>query len=302
MTESDSSIPQKVAALAEALEAIRAHIGSKGKWEGSFYSWLRALGPDPDPWDGTPEEARERVLTVAADFVEAVDTAKRILNTLPVSVLEPLSPFTDGVRWDLQTRRTLNEIQASISILRYCSTKPDFLLSYLRVGGNAPLKSMQLESSKFLDELSDRIIELQCLPHDDMTDQVDALASQRRLHQEPVANPNGNPQSDGDAAVQSSKPENQSETDDRLPKRIRKDSPSRLKAKAAYDYAMARIENANQMTAVELFDAIFANGEAKEMLPPTAESFTRYLNDCGIRLRKSDTKPTSSSVVQRSDT
>jgi hypothetical protein len=129
-----------------------------------------------------------------------------------------------------------------------------------------------------------------------------SIIDQRRVHKEQVVNPNGNTESDGDSDELSSKTEKPTETDDKLPKALRKDSPSRVKAKAAYDYAMQQIPNANKMTAVELFDAICDEGEAKEMLPPSAESFTKYLNDCGVRLRKSDTKPTSRSVVRRSDT
>jgi len=91
------------------------------------------------------------------------------------------------------------------------------------------------------------------------------------------------------------------ESDDALPKSKRADSPSRVKARAAYDYAMERIPNASFMTVPELFDAIKKDGEAAEMLPPTAESFTKYLNDCGIRLKKGGPKATGGSVVRRSD-
>jgi hypothetical protein len=216
MSESNSCIPQKVAALAEALEAVRAHIDLKNgstwsKLEASVCSWLRALGPDPMPWDGTPEDARKEVLAVAADFVDAVDTAQRRLNAVPVIVLKPLSTFTDGVRWDVRTRRTLKEIEASISILRYCSTKPDFLLSVLRIG--SILNRMQQELRKSLNELSDRIFDLQCLPDADPTDPTDAIISQRRTHQEPLANPNENTQSDGGSVLPSSKTENPTKTD-----------------------------------------------------------------------------------------
>ena len=82
----------------------------------------------------------------------------------------------------------------------------------------------------------------------------------------------------------------EAESDDALPKSKRADSPSRIKARSAYDYAMERIPDANVMTAPELFDAIKKDGEAAAMLPPTAESFTRYLNDCGIRLKKGGPK------------
>ncbi|MBL8854884.1 MAG: hypothetical protein JNK57_13040 [Planctomycetaceae bacterium] len=103
------------------------------------------------------------------------------------------------------------------------------------------------------------------------------------------------------ASTQTLNPEGSVETDDKLPKQLRKDSPSRVKAKSAYDYAMERIPNANVMTVAELFNAITEDGEAKEMLPPTAESFTKYLNDCGIRLKKSGSKTAGSSVVRQSD-
>ena len=90
-------------------------------------------------------------------------------------------------------------------------------------------------------------------------------------------------------------------SDDELPKSKRADSPSRVKARSAYDYAMERIPDANQMTAPELFEAILSDGEAAEMLPPNANTFRRYLNDCGTRLKKSGPKVAGGSVVRRSD-
>jgi hypothetical protein len=163
MSDSDSSIPQKVADLAKALEAVHRNIGSNDALNGTLHMWMSALGPDPEPWDRTPEEASERVLTEIAEFVEAVDRAERRLNAVPFSVFEPLSPFTDGVRWDVRTRRTLKEIQASISILRCYSTNPDFLLYLLRAQCTSASNSLQQELSKYLDELSDRVLDLQCL-------------------------------------------------------------------------------------------------------------------------------------------
>jgi len=95
--------------------------------------------------------------------------------------------------------------------------------------------------------------------------------------------------------------EAEAESDDALPKSKKAHSPSRVKARSAYDYAMERIPNARLMTAPELFDAIKKDGEAAEMLPPTAESFTKYLNDCGIQLKKGGPKAAGGSVVRRSD-
>ncbi len=94
---------------------------------------------------------------------------------------------------------------------------------------------------------------------------------------------------------------NAGEPDDAMPKALRANSRSRIKAKSAYEYAMERIPDANEMTATELFDAIKQDGEAAEMLPPSAESFTKYLNDCHIRLKKSDSKTIGGSVVRKSD-
>lgn len=91
------------------------------------------------------------------------------------------------------------------------------------------------------------------------------------------------------------------ERDDALPKSKRADSPSRVRARAAYEYAMAEITNAEKMTAAELFHAIKEDGKMDDGLPPTAESFTKYLNDCGIRLKKGDHKTACGSVVRRSD-
>lgn len=71
--------------------------------------------------------------------------------------------------------------------------------------------------------------------------------------------------------------------DDVLPKRRRKLSPSRIKAKAAHDWAMSAIPNAEAMTIAELFDAIVHHpSDASEGLPDNAEAFGRYLRDAGV--------------------
>jgi hypothetical protein len=300
MSESDSSIPGKVTALAEALKAIVNLIGWFKPLDLAFLNWHRDEGSESWPWDNDREDERKKLLAAVAAFVEAVDTAERLLNAIPVKDLEPLSSFTGGVRWDMQTRRTLIRIQIITSVLPKYSTDPDFLLSKAGIGSKACFDKMLHELIEFTPELNDRILDLKSLP-DDQSEPMGAIISQRIATQEPVANPNENTKRDGNSNELSSKTETPTKTDEKLPQRLRKDSPSRVKAKAAFDYAMERISNAHAMTAVELFDAIREDGEAKEMLPPTAESFTKYLNDCGIRLRKSDTKPSGRSTVQRSD-
>jgi hypothetical protein len=93
----------------------------------------------------------------------------------------------------------------------------------------------------------------------------------------------------------------QERSDDELPKSKRGDSPSRVKARAAYEYAMERIPGAREMTLSELFDAIHVHGEASEMIPNRPDTFRRYLNDCGIRLKKSGPRATGRSVARLSD-
>jgi len=82
------------------------------------------------------------------------------------------------------------------------------------------------------------------------------------------------------------------EQDDKLP-------PSRLRAKAAYDYAMTNITGADKMTVAELFDALRGRLDAeickaagkqaeqlqefKDSLPDNAETFGRYLREAGVK-------------------
>ncbi len=162
--ESDSRIPQKVAALADALEAVRRHIGFGSVLDLSLYSWLKATAPDAMPWDGDAEEAHDEILAAAAEFVDAVDTAERMLNAPQVSDLELLSASIGGVPWDMRTRRTLKAIQDEISILSLHSKNPQLLFSLLRAKGKAGFEKLQMELSKFKDELRERILDLQSLP------------------------------------------------------------------------------------------------------------------------------------------
>lgn len=163
MSESDTSIPQKVAALVDALQAIRRHIGGFSPLDLAFDSWLEATDPDSMPWDHDEEDARKDVLAAATEFVEAVDTAERVLNTVPVSVLEPLSAFTGGVRWDMQTRRTLKTIQDEISDLSH-SQNPEFFFFLLNMMGKAGFMELKSNLGKYQGELAERIFDLSCLP------------------------------------------------------------------------------------------------------------------------------------------
>ncbi|TWT92175.1 hypothetical protein [Neorhodopirellula pilleata] len=113
----------------------------------------------------------------------------------------------------------------------------------------------------------------------------------------------GNPRPDKEEMIAGpkSKPATEAQTDDSLPKSKRASSPSRVKARSAYDYAIERIENAHAMTGPELHAAILEDGEAAAMVPANPETFVRYLNDGGIRLKKGESKSAGGSVVRRSD-
>lgn len=82
------------------------------------------------------------------------------------------------------------------------------------------------------------------------------------------------------------KPQSSGEADDKLPQRLRKVSDSRIKAKAAYDYAMLRIPNAHAMTIPELHAAILDDPEVSDMVPEKATSFGTYLRQAGVKQYK----------------
>lgn len=72
--------------------------------------------------------------------------------------------------------------------------------------------------------------------------------------------------------------------DDTLPTKLRKLAPSRIKAKAIYEWAISAIPDAEHMTNVELYDAIECHpSDASNGLPPSAETFGRYLRDAGVK-------------------
>jgi hypothetical protein len=81
-------------------------------------------------------------------------------------------------------------------------------------------------------------------------------------------------------------PESSADTDSKLPKKLRKDSPSRVKAKAAHDYAMERIQNAPHMTIAELHAAILADPEVADMVPARADAFGTFLREAGVKRYK----------------
>jgi len=86
-------------------------------------------------------------------------------------------------------------------------------------------------------------------------------------------------------------------------------SPSRVKAKAVYEWALESIGGADRMTRTELYNAIAARLEAeaskakgrqaelladlRDSLPPNAEAFGKYLRDAGVKVYdgKGDRRP-----------
>ena len=215
MSESDSSIPQKLADLAKDLSAIRKYIGFGSAIDLPFYHWIDANDPDAVLSDSDPEDARKEVLAAAAEFVEAVDTAERTLNTIPASVLEHLSAFS-GVLWEMRTRRALKAIQDEISYLRFHSEKPELLLTMIRAKGKLGFEKMDSELMNFWNELSERIVQLQLFL--DALSGQNPLISPQSVNQAPVSISNGSTESDGDSVVPPAKQESQVEINDNHPK------------------------------------------------------------------------------------
>lgn len=72
--------------------------------------------------------------------------------------------------------------------------------------------------------------------------------------------------------------------DDDKPDPVTKLSPSRLKARAAYDWAIENIAGADEMTSHELHTAIMNHPVGlTECIPESAESFGRYLRETGVK-------------------
>lgn len=61
-------------------------------------------------------------------------------------------------------------------------------------------------------------------------------------------------------------------------------SPCHTKARAIYEWALARIQGAENMSVAELYDAIMHHPKGHtEFLPKNAETFARYLRAAGVR-------------------
>jgi hypothetical protein len=71
--------------------------------------------------------------------------------------------------------------------------------------------------------------------------------------------------------------------------------PSRQKARRAYDWALGNIPGAENMTVAELFNAV-KTGDAADMLPPTSQSFERYLREAGVERYSKQQRRASRSV------
>ena len=64
-------------------------------------------------------------------------------------------------------------------------------------------------------------------------------------------------------------------------------SNARVKAKAAYQYAIERIPGAADMTVKELHAAISAHDEINHLIPAKPDTFRKYLNQGDIAIKKS---------------
>jgi hypothetical protein len=177
MSDSDTSIHQKVADLAKALSAVRWRIGVGGGLYGPFLSWFRASGPDAKPRDRDSRDRLKSCVKAAREFVKEVDTANRTLNALPDSVLNRLSALIGDVPWDVRTRLTLRAIQYEASFLKSISMDPSMLDSLLSSMGKDGFMQQQSKLLEFRLELSKRLMELDSLPPDS-TDSTDAEHAQ----------------------------------------------------------------------------------------------------------------------------
>jgi hypothetical protein len=163
MSESDSSIPQKLADLAKALSAVYQSLGVGSGLYRPFHSWFRDNGPDAKPWDRDSRERLQSCVKAASEFVKEVDTANRMLNAIPVSVLEPLSKLIGGMTWDVQTRRTLRAIQYEAAFLKSISMAPSMLDSLLSSMGKDGFKQQQSKLLGCRAELTERLMDLNSL-------------------------------------------------------------------------------------------------------------------------------------------
>ena len=82
--------------------------------------------------------------------------------------------------------------------------------------------------------------------------------------------------------------------------------PSRLRAKAVYEWAISEIEGAGKMTIAELYDAIVARpemkGDALSGFPDNAATFGKYLRDAGVkRYDRSGKRKASLRHIKRPD-
>jgi hypothetical protein len=203
MSDSDVSIPQKVAALAKALAAVRQGIGVGSGMYRPFRSWFRKNGPNANPLACDSRDRRKSCVKAAVEFVEAVDTANRTLNALPASVLKPLSALIEGVPWDVRTRRTLRAIQYEASFLKSLSMDPSMLDLLLSSMGEDGFRQRQSKLLEFRLELTERLLDLNSLP-DDQSEPTSAIPDERGTPEEHVVNPNGNAPSAGGLVVLSS--------------------------------------------------------------------------------------------------
>ena len=204
MSESDSSIPQKLADLAEALRAVHQSLGVGSGLYRPFNGWFRDNGPDAKPQDRDSRDRLRSCVKAASEFVKEVDTANRTLNAIPVSVLEPLSKLLGGMPWDVQTRRTLRAIQHEAAFLKSIAMEPSMLDSLLNSMGKDGFKQQQSNLLGLRAELTERLMDLDSLP-DDLSHPTDTTIGQRSVHRATAPKSNGSTESDVGSVVPSSK-------------------------------------------------------------------------------------------------
>jgi hypothetical protein len=128
-------------------------------------------------------------------------------------------------------------------------------------------KSLLDVTLNYIIKNADRTVELPIIPPfiEQLNTQAVQFSVEGRTRDEPSMFPEG----DGD---------------DALSAKQQKLAPSRIKAKAAYEWAMSAIPGADDMTIAELFEAIDLHpSSASECIGPNPATFGKYLRDAGIK-------------------
>jgi hypothetical protein len=195
------------------------------------------------------------------------------------------------------------------AVLQWSLIRPGYLLVHIgrRLGladrSLLPLLRQIEASPPTLDCISNEAIDAEVAR---IVDSAAARVGQPTQAAQPVGSANATAKSQASAGSRSTTslegptPSSQENVDADKPDPETGLPPSRMKARAVYEYALANIPGAAKMTRAELYDAIRTRFEAeaakahgrhaeevaklRACLPPNAETFGKYLRDAGIKV------------------